>query len=404
VTRATRRRLAIVGVVTVVVAAAHVWYGNRHHFFDLLVYRDAMRWWDAGNPLYEYTQPDDTQGRLGFTYPPFAAYLLRPLAWMTREQTVWAYVVIAVAAFAASIWWLVRPLARASGANATKPGRGPAWFVFALAFVASTALEPIREAFTFGQINLVLWALILLDLLVLLPRGSRFTGIGIGLATAIKLVPGIFILYLLVTRRWLAAAVAAGTAAAATGVAAAVSPRQSWTYFTDRMLAGEGVGQLHYTFNQSVMGTLARLAYPDQPSRVVWLVLSLALLGYGLWRAARLAGAGDEVAAIAVVGIVGSLVSPVTWVHHIFWFVPALIVLVDSGRRGLLALAAVIYLTVTVSVIALYEFTFDRPAGVIGFVASNWFVWLMLVLLVVLPARDRSRTGVRDGDQVAVVT
>jgi alpha-1,2-mannosyltransferase len=385
-TRTIRRRLAIVGVVAVVVAAAHVWYGNRHDFFDLLVYRDAMRWWDAGNPLYEYVQPDDTQGRLGFTYPPFAAYLLRPLAWLTPAQTTWAYSVIAVAAFAASIWWLVRPLAR----------RGPAWFVFALAFVLSTTLEPIREAFTFGQINIVLWALILLDLLVLLPRGSRFTGVGIGLATAIKLVPGIFILYLLVTRRWIAAAVAAGTTAAATGIAAAVAPRESGTYFTERMLAGDGVGQLEYVFNQSVMGTLARLAHPDQPSRVIWLVLSLALLGYGLWRAARLAAAGDEVAAIAVVGIVGSLVSPVTWVHHIFWFVPALVVLVDSGRRALLAFAAVIYLTVTVSVLALWEFTFDRPGGVIGFVASNWFVWLMLALLVVLPAREK--------DQVAVVT
>jgi alpha-1,2-mannosyltransferase len=395
-TRINRRRLAILGAVTVVVAAAHVWYGNRHDFFDLLVYREAMRWWDAGNPLYGFIQPDDTQGRLGFTYPPFAGYLLRPLAWITPAQTIWVYSVIAVGAFAASIWWLIRPMAGR---------RGPAWFVFALAFVLSTTLEPIREAFTFGQINVVLWALILLDLLVLLPRGSRFTGVSIGLATAIKLVPGIFILYLLVTRRWIAAAVAAGTTVAATGVAAAVAPRESWTYFTERMLGGEGIGQLHYTFNQSVMGTLARLAYPDQPSRIVWLVLSLALLGYGLWRAARLAGAGDEVAAIAVVGIVGSLVSPVTWVHHIFWFVPALVVLVDSGRRALVAFAAVIYLTVTVSVLALWEFTFDRPGGVIGFVLANWFVWLMLALLVVLPARDpRAKRAQTSSDQVAVVT
>jgi alpha-1,2-mannosyltransferase len=388
--RTTGQRIAIVAVVTVVVAAAHVWYGNRHQFFDLLVYRDAMRWWDAGNPLYTFARPDDTQVRLAFTYPPFAAYLLRPLAWLTPAQAIWAYSVTAVVAFAASIWWLVRPLA----------GRhGPAWFVFAMGFVLSTTLEPIREAFTFGQINIVLWALLLLDLLVLLPRGHRLAGVGIGLATAIKLVPGIFIVYLLVTRRWLAAAVAAGTTLLATGVAAAAAPRESWTFFTERMLAGEGVGQLHYVFNQSVLGTLARLAYPGRPAPVVWIVLVLAVLGYGFWRAARLAGRGDEVAAIAVVGIVGSLVSPVTWVHHIFWFVPALVVLVDSGRRGLLAFAGVVYLTVTVSVLSLYEFTLDRPGGVVGFVLSNWFVWLMLALLVVLPARER--TG---GDQVAVVT
>ena len=439
-TRTRRRRLAIVGIVTVVIAAAHVWYGNRHHFFDLLVYRDAMRWWDAGNPLYAFIQPDDTQGRLGFTYPPFAAYLLRPLAWMTPAQTVWAYSVIAVAAFAASIWWLVRPLAPASGASATKQDRGPAWFVFALAFVASTTLEPIREAFTFGQINVVLWALILLDLLVLLPRGSRFTGVGIGLATAIKLVPGIFILYLLVTRRWIAAgvatattalatgigiglataiklvpgifilyllvtrrwraaAVAVGTALGATALAAAAAPGDSWTFFTSRLPRGEGVGRLEYAFNQSILGTLARLAYPGQPSRVLWIGLAVVIIWYGMWRAAKLAKAGDEVAAIAVVGIVGSLASPVTWVHHLFWFVPALVVLVDAARRSTVALAAVVYLTVTVSVVALWEFSLGAPGGPVGFALSNWYVWLMLALLVLLPARAARDAVAKDGGE-----
>jgi alpha-1,2-mannosyltransferase len=390
----TRARLAILAAVTVAAAAAHLAYGNRHHFFDLLIYRDAMRWWDAGNPLYDFFRPDDTQGRLEFTYPPFAAFLLRPLAWLTQAQTVWAYQVIAVAALAASVWWLVRPLPRSDVGRPDKT----AWFVFGLTFVLATTLEPIREAYTFGQINIMLWALILLDLLVLLPRGSRWTGVGIGLATAIKLIPGIFILYLLATRRWLAAAVAAGTTALATGIAAAAAPHESWIYFTQRLLRGEGVGQLHYAFNQSVMGTLARLAYPNPPSRIVWLVVSLAVLGYGLWRAARLARAGDEVAAIAVVGIVGSLISPVTWVHHIFWLVPALIVLVDSGRRALIGFAAAIWLTVTVSVLSLYEFTLHQPGGAVGFVLSNWIVWLMLALLVVLPA------GVPERAQVAVET
>ena len=392
----TRKRLAIVVAVTVTFAAAHLWYGIRNHFFDLLIYRDAMRWWEAGNPLYEFFQPDETQGRLEFTYPPFAAFLLRPLAWLTEKQTVWVYVVIALAALAASVWWLVRPLAGATAGSLarrqTSPiqpwrRRGPAWFVFALAFVLATGLEPIREAFSFGQINIVLWALILLDLLVLLPRGSRLVGVGIGLATAIKIVPGIFIVYLLVTRRWMAAAVAAGTTLAATAIAAAAAPHDSWTYFTERLPRGEGVGQLHYAFNQSVMGTLARLAQPGSPSRVLWLILALGILGYGLWRAARLAGAGDEVAAIAVVGLVGSLASPITWVHHIFWFVPALVVLVDSGRRGLVAFAGAVYLTVTVSVVALWEFTLHHPGGVVGFVLGNWFVWLMLALVAVLPAR-----------------
>ena len=40
---------------------------------------------------------------------------------------------------------------------------------------------------------------------------------GVGIATAIKLTPAVFIGYLIVTRRWRAAAVAAGTSATGTG-------------------------------------------------------------------------------------------------------------------------------------------------------------------------------------------
>src|SRR6185369_4327998 len=102
-------------------------------------------------------------------------------------------------------------------------------------------------------------ALVAVDLLVLLPRRSRWVGVGIGLATAIKLVPGIFILHLLVCRRWRAAGVATATTAIAILVGFAVDAHDSWVYFTQQMLGAQGVGQLAYTFNQSLMGMLARL-------------------------------------------------------------------------------------------------------------------------------------------------
>ena len=66
--------------------AAHAWYGLRNHFFDLMIYREAMRWWADGHPLYDYARPDATQGDLEFTYPPVGAFLLLPLAWLTQAQ------------------------------------------------------------------------------------------------------------------------------------------------------------------------------------------------------------------------------------------------------------------------------------------------------------------------------
>lgn len=396
-TRSRRLYAGILALLFVAAAAGHLWYGLRNHFFDLGIYRDAMVWWQE-HPLYDFARPDATQGSLEFTYPPFAAILMMPLGWVSWPVAAAGYVVVSVAALAASIWWLVQPLGRRHAL--------PQWFVFGAAFLLATGLEPIRESFSFGQINFVLWALILFDLLVLLPRGSRFAGVGIGLATAIKLVPGIFIVYLLVARRWRAAAVAATTTVAATGLAFAIAPGDSWVYFTQKLVQAEGVGQLHYTFNQSLLGVLAKLAFPQQPSSLLWAVLALPVLGYGMWRAGRAAKLGDEVAGLALTGFVGSLLSPVTWHHHIFWFAPALVVLADRAlpapgpdpgvwgglrsRAGAGILAIFTYTTVTYSVMTLWAFTLHEPGGVVGFVMSNWLVWVMLVLLPLLPIRRDS--------------
>jgi alpha-1,2-mannosyltransferase len=403
-------RIAILVGLAAVTAVVQQWYGLRNNYFDLRVYRNAMVWWNNGHPLYDFAQPDPTQGHLGFTYPPFAAYLLRPVAWLTPGQTIALFVVVSVAALAASIWWLVAPIARRHG--------WPVWFAFGLAFILATGLEPIRLSIDFGQINMVLWALVVFDLAVLLPRHSRFLGVGIGLAAAIKLVPGIFIVYLLVSGRWRGAATAAATAAAATVLAALVAPQQSWTFWTQKV-GGDGVGQLAYTMNQSIEGVLARLAAPSQPNMILWLLLAVPVLVFGLWRATRAAGAGDELSAMALTGFVGGLVSPVTWVHHLFWFVPALLSLVDAatrspgpnllpptaaglrGRGPLLAAALFVYATVTFSMIQWWDFTLLRPGGVVGFVLSNWLVWLMLALLVLLPIRRPAPAAARR-PQVAV--
>jgi alpha-1,2-mannosyltransferase len=384
----TLRQVRILAALVVVALAAHYWYGLRNGFFDLKIYAAAMRWWNEGHPLYGFVQADDTQGRLGYTYPPFAAVLMRPLAWLPIGVSVALYVVAALAALAVCVWWLVRPVADRQG--------WPRWFAFGIAFVLATGLEPVRLTFDFGQINVFLWTLILFDLLVLAPRGSRFLGVGIGLAAAIKLTPAIFVVYLLVSRRWRAAAVAAGTAVAATTVAAAVAPRDWWTFWTDTLLRGDGIGQLAYTMNQSVMGFLARLAQPGEPSQVWWVVLALPVAGYGMWRAGRAAAAGDEVTGLTLTGIVGTLLSPVSWTHHIFWFLPAVVVLVEPhvavaaglhDRTRRLVLAGVTYATVTFSMLQWWEFTLLKPGGVIGFVLSNWLIWLMLALLPLLPIR-----------------
>lgn len=402
------RRVLVVTALAAIASALHVWYGNRHGFFDLRIYWEAVGAWADGKDLYAYARPDASQGTLGFTYPPFAALVLRPLAALPFWAAAALSCVVSGTALVLVTYWLVAPVADRLGQ--------PRWYALGVALPLVTWLEPIRETISFGQINLLLTLLVVADLLVAVPRRSRLAGVGIGLAAAIKLTPAIFIVYLLVTRRWRAGLTAIAAAAAATLLAAAADWRASWQFWTETMWGAQRIGHVERIPNQSLLGALARVAEPAPPSGLLWAALAAAVLGYGLWRARRAApvrtanGAlvGDEVAGLTLVALTGSLVSPVTWSHHIFWFVPAIVLLLGAAtgsvpdltrarRYALAALAGVVYVTVSYSVIAWYDWSVLSQRrwghGVSGFLIDNWYVLLMLVLLVAVPIRRPSQSG-----------
>jgi alpha-1,2-mannosyltransferase len=383
------RRAAVVVVVVLAVGAAQWWYGNRHDYFDLKIYYKAIRWWASGHQLYDYIQPDQIQHSLGFTYPPFAAVLMYWMAWMPLDAVIVLIWVGSAACVLVTTAWLIRPLANRHG--------WPFWYAMCLAIPLISTLEPIRENFAFGQINMYLALLTLGDLLLVVPRGSRWGGVGVGLAAAIKLTPAIFIGYLLITRRYRAAATAGATAVGATLLAAVLAPSESWRYWTSTLWQTDRIGHLYLVQNQSVMGTLSRLAEPKPASSLPWLALVAVIAAFGLWRAARAGRAGDELVGITLTGLVGSLVSPVSWQHHLYWFVPALVVLLDvvatrgAPRRAWYAAAGVlVWTTVTISVISFFDWHYlpdSRMRTPEGFLVLNWYVLLMLMLLVVLPVR-----------------
>ncbi len=386
------RRAAVVVAVVAAVGAAQWWYGNRHDYFDLKIYFEAIRWWASGHQLYDYIQPDRVQHSLGFTYPPFAAVLMYWMAWIPLGAVIVLVWAGSAACVLVTTAWLIRPLANRHG--------WPLWYAMCLAIPLISTLEPIRENFAFGQINMYLALLTLGDLLLLVPRGSRWGGVGVGLAAAIKLTPAIFIGYLLITRRYRAAATAGATAVGATLLAAALAPSESWRYWTSTLWQTDRIGHLYLVQNQSVMGTLSRLAEPKAASSLPWLALVAVIAAFGLWRAARAARAGDELVGITLTGLVGSLVSPVSWQHHLYWFVPALVVLLDvvatrgaPRRAWYAAVGVLVWTTVTISVISFFDWHY-LPDSLMrtpeGFLVLNWYVLLMLMLLVVLPVRARS--------------
>jgi alpha-1,2-mannosyltransferase len=381
-------RWALLTLFVAGVVAAHLWYGNRHQFYDLTIYRQAVNWWLHGHDIYSFTKPDATQGQLGFTYPPFGAVVLVPFAVLPKGLAIALYSVLTIAALVVTTFWLVRPVARRHGWSLP--------FAMILALTVISTLEPIRETYTFGQINILLAIAVLFDLLILLPRGSKWAGVGVGLAAAVKLTPAIFIVYLLVSRRRRAALTAVVTAAAASLLAFALMPRSSWHYWTHTLWDGEGLGNAAYTFNQSIYAMLARFSAPAEPNRLLWIALVLVAVVAGLWRARRAALAGDEVTGLTIAGLVGCLASPITWAHHLYWFVPALVVLLDVGfssrrfHRLYLVSAALVALTVGLGMVSWFEQGLPLDPwshGFQGFLIKNWYLLVTVFLVAVLPVR-----------------
>jgi alpha-1,2-mannosyltransferase len=390
-------------IVAALAAAALVFvalFAKRHGFFDLNVYYGAVHYWISGGEIYDFVRANSTYG---FTYPPFAALTMLPMAIMSWPVAI----VVSATATVLVTWWLLHVLLGPVIARQ----RWTPWFVLAVASCLVTVYEPMRETFLFGQVNMLLLGLVAADLLLFTRRGSRWSGVGIGLATAVKLTPGIFIVYLLITKRWRAAAVASGTAAVATLAAAGVAPDASREFWTSALWDTNRVGVLSFVSNQSLQGVVARLT-TGNPSKVLWAVLVLAVLAVWFVRSRAAVARGDEVAGFAFTGIVGVLVSPVTWVHHLVWLIPALVLLVEHGfaappgsrrRRGLLGLAVVSGVVMSSRLVWVWE---NRVGTWDVFLGANAYVWISLALLCCTPlAPAASAAGdapVGDGSAEAV--
>ncbi|WP_432187047.1 glycosyltransferase 87 family protein [Streptomyces sp. Tue6028] len=348
-----------VGVFTATVPLLRGW-------FDLRVYYGTVDTWvHHGGRIYDYRVSGTAYG---FTYPPFAAVGMLPMALVGLPTAIVVGFALNLAALAFVVWVLVGPALRRYG-----------WFGFAVAGCLLALFEPVRDTFSFGQVNLLLLALVLSDAWLLSTGRGRRAGVGIGLAAAVKLTPALFIGLLLLARRPRAAGVATAVAAAATALAAWIAPDASRFYWTDALWDTDRIGRLGYVSNQSLQGVLARLVAPDEPSRALWAIVALLVMCVWVWRTTRALAESDWTAAFALTGLTACLVSPITWVHHLVWLLPSFAVLLHRRR---LRVAGALYAVLCSSVVWLW---FDDASGLDGFLGSNTYTWITLGLLLWVP-------------------
>jgi alpha-1,2-mannosyltransferase len=215
------------------------------HFVDIQVYRMGGAAVLHGEDLYRLRL-----GVLPFTYPPFAAVALTALAAVPPAAAVVLLTGANVAALPVTLY-LASRLSR-SGEPGPPGGSAPA---VALAVGAAAIwLDPARAALGYGQVDILLAATVLYDLT--LPGTSRWKGAAIGLAAGIKLTPAIFVAYLLLTRRYRAAATAAAVFAATVAAGFAAIPASSAWYWAGEFASPGHVSPVQDPENQCLLGVL----------------------------------------------------------------------------------------------------------------------------------------------------
>lgn len=267
-----------------------------------------------------------------FLYPPIAAMLALPTVWWpTACKAVW--IVLKVSA----LWLMLYRIG-------VRDWRGPV-----LAALVLSIVGVLKADIGMGNIQGLMIAMVFLDLApgrtlfaVLAERfGWRWAegrtrlipqGVLTGFVAAIKIIPLLFLVLLVVRGRWRPVVWAVGTGAVMTLIGAVFAPRATLT-FVGMLLHGDlnsdisGVG-VNYV---SLVIGLERFFGADASGIITLISYAIGFVGFfAAWRWHR---AGREWIGLSLCGIATIYFSPVAWNYYYVWLLPALLIVVRQLAR-----------------------------------------------------------------------
>ncbi|MGP5246450.1 glycosyltransferase 87 family protein [Corynebacterium flavescens] len=288
---------------------------------DMVIYRKGVKAYLEGRSVYsEPMMAGDVA--LPFIYPPFGAFVMVPLTafgWIDNDMAGNIMIVLSNILVLVCLYFVFQ---------AILPKRDLLWPVAACVWALDMAIEPIRLNNDFAQINIVVMALVVLDLV---PRRRWLPqGILIGLAAAIKITPLAILLYFLLRKEARPIFTALASAVVATVVAGLFRWQAFVEFFSTKLFAlgsGSNVGvATEYQSNSSIKGALQRLFSSAESMEaqstllnVTWLVLSLVVIVCGSALILALLKRSMLVDAQLITALVMLLISPVSWSHHWVW-------------------------------------------------------------------------------------
>ncbi len=276
-------------------------------------------------PLYNWPLKNEA---LKFTYTPFAALFFAVVSFVPWSILPRLSQVVNLVALVATAYCTMSALGYRD--------RRVRWGGALLGAAAGLATEPVFRTMYLGQINLFLMALIVWDLCQPdTPARRRWKGLATGFAAGIKLVPLIFIPYLLLTRKFRQAAMVTGAFAGTVLLGFVILPGDSKEWWLHGLFIQDGrTGFAGWGGNQSLHGLAVRLAGSLNAGTVPWLAGAALVTVIGLVCAAMLDRAGHMFLGLLTAALVGLLDSPISWDHHWVWIVPGMMAAAHYAVRA----------------------------------------------------------------------
>jgi alpha-1,2-mannosyltransferase len=242
---------------------------------------------------------------IGVWWPPFAILALTPFALVARLSLPLAKSIYALLGVACVAWSIAR-----FGCA------GRRHLVWAVAAVA----VPLQINFDYLNINAPLLALLVAAGFDLSQGRDTRAGVWLGLATALKVFPGLLLLYAVYRGRWRAAVLGGSLTLGLSvcsllplGIAGAAASGRDWLVHSSA-----GVWVLHRR-NQSLPALLERAGVAHAGVIAVDLLL-LTLAAAALWRSTSDDAIVHDVGIVLLLAI---LLSPIAWDHYYLLAFPA---------------------------------------------------------------------------------
>ena len=353
-----------------------------HGYIDLDVYRAASAALLHGHALYGSlpNAPFD----LKYIYPPFAAVLLAPLTVLPLGPMHVVWTLCTVTLVLGVLHVLMSRL-----------GIRTAMMTPLLLLAPALLLEPIRSTLGFGQINMVLVALVVADCTGVIPR--RFRGVGIGIAAAIKITPAAFGLLLLLRKDYSSAVRSASAFLLAAAIGGVFAPRDSTLFWTQVFFDTNRAGAPWYGPNQAITGPLTRLGLTGTPETLTWILGAVLIVGAATYAAWHFTRTGEHVAALGVIALASLLSAPFAVSHHwsyVIILLPLLVAAQYRRWRYLLAIAVIVFLVGAQWYLPIgdeRELHWTVLQQVVG--DSECLIGIAMLVGAVIAARSRAQVG-----------